>query len=78
VVAARSKPSTRAVAAGILGAIGIGAAVGGGVMHAERESLAGRWNRAECSGAGVTRVEVCASELTSLRTARWRRVCSTV
>ena len=66
---AASDPTPFYVSAGIVGAIGLGAVVGGAVMHAERESLAGQWNRAECSGSGVTRADVCARELSSLRSA---------
>jgi len=57
------------VIAGAAGVVGLGAIIGGAVLHAERESLAGQWNGGDCAGVGVTRGEACASELARLRDA---------
>jgi hypothetical protein len=48
--------------------VGLGAVGGAAALHAERESLAARWNAGNCTGPGVTRGEVCASERSAIST----------
>jgi hypothetical protein len=56
------------IAAGVVGVVGLGAVGGAAALHAERESLAARWNAGNCTGPGVTRGEVCASERSAIST----------